>query len=88
MEMGLHQRSTLSLFLFALVIDVLTRDIQDEVSWCILFVDDMVLIDKTHSGINVKLECGGLNKTLTEYVECKFNDAMHEIGIEVRPQER
>uniref|UniRef100_A0A0V0HCT2 Putative ovule protein n=1 Tax=Solanum chacoense TaxID=4108 RepID=A0A0V0HCT2_SOLCH len=55
MDMGLHLGSTLSLFLFALVIDVLTRDIQDEVSWCMLFVDDIVWIDKTHSGINAML---------------------------------
>ncbi|KAG5611020.1 hypothetical protein H5410_022301 [Solanum commersonii] len=55
MDMGLHPGSTLSLFLFALVIDVLTRDIQEDMSWCMLFVDEIVLIDKTHSGINAKL---------------------------------
>ena len=34
-EMGLHQGSVLSPFLFALVMDELTRSIQEEVPWCI-----------------------------------------------------
>lgn len=56
MQMGLHQGSTFSLFLFALMMDVLTRQIQGEVPWYMLFADDIVLIDKTRCGINVRLE--------------------------------
>lgn len=44
MQIGLHQRSTLSPFLLAMVMDVLTRDIEDRVSWCMLFLDDIVLM--------------------------------------------
>ena len=46
----------LSLFLFTLVIDELTRGIQDEVPWNVLFVDDIVLIDENRDVVNDKLE--------------------------------
>ena len=53
---GLHQGLALSPYLFALVMDELTRDIQDEVPWCMLFADDIVLMDKTREGVNAKVE--------------------------------
>ncbi|MES6771991.1 reverse transcriptase family protein, partial [Cutibacterium acnes] len=53
---GLHQGSTLSPYLFVLVMDELTRRIQEEVPWCMLFTDDVVLIDETREGVNAKLE--------------------------------
>ncbi|XP_070042688.1 secreted RxLR effector protein 78-like [Nicotiana tomentosiformis] len=54
--MGLHQGSSLSPFLFALVMDVLTRRIQGEVPWCMLFADDIVLIDETRDSVSAKLK--------------------------------
>ena len=53
---GLHQGSTLSPYLFVLVMDELTRHIQEEVPWCMLFANDVVLIDETREGVNAKLE--------------------------------
>ena len=36
--------------------DELTGAIQDEIPWCMLFADDIVLVDETRAGVNVKLE--------------------------------
>ena len=54
--MGLHQGSTLSPFLSILVMDELTQGIQDELPWCMLFADDIILIDHTKERVNGKLE--------------------------------
>ena len=54
--MGLHQGSALSPFLFTLVMDELTNGIQDELPWCMLFANDIVLIDETTKIVNGKLQ--------------------------------
>jgi len=54
--MGLHQDSALSHFLFILVMDELTIGIQEELPWCMLFVNDIVLVDESRQGVNDKLE--------------------------------
>jgi len=53
---GLHQGSALNPFRFTLVMDELTRGIQYALPWCMLFVDDIVLIGETKQGVNDKLE--------------------------------
>lgn len=53
--MRLHQGLTLSLFLFSLVLDELTLNIQGKVQWCMLFVNDIVLIDQTRDKVNASL---------------------------------
>ncbi|MDV3181301.1 MAG: reverse transcriptase domain-containing protein, partial [Candidatus Phytoplasma australasiaticum] len=81
-EMGLHQGSVLSPFLFVLVMDELTRSIQEEVPWYMLFADNIVLNDETRAKVNDRLEAWGhaleskgfkLSRAKTEYLECKFS---------------
>jgi Reverse transcriptase (RNA-dependent DNA polymerase) len=55
-KIGLHQESALSSYIFTLVMDEITKDIQGDIPWCILFADDVVLIDESRIGVNQKLE--------------------------------
>ena len=52
----LHQGSTLSSYFFMLVIDELIGYIQDDISWYMLLVNDIVLADEIKVGVNHKLE--------------------------------
>lgn len=72
---GLYQESTLSLI--AIVIDDLTRHIQNEVP-SVLFLDDIVLIGKTRVEINYKevVESKGfkLRELKINILEFKFSN--------------
>ena len=79
---GLHQASALSPYLFALVMDEITKNKQDDIPWCMMFADDIVLIDETLEGVDKKLElwrktleCKGfkISRMKTEYLHCNFN---------------
>jgi hypothetical protein len=63
------------------VIDKVTRDIQKDIPWCMLFANDVVLVDDSGMGINKKLELWRqtlelkgyrLSKTKTDYMRCSF----------------
>jgi hypothetical protein len=55
-NIGLYQGSALSPYLFALVIDEVTRDIQGDIPWCMLFADDVVLVGESKTGADQKFE--------------------------------
>jgi hypothetical protein len=55
-NIGLHQESALSPYLFALVMDEVTREIQCGIPWCMLFADDVILVDESRTGIDQKLK--------------------------------
>jgi hypothetical protein len=55
-KIGLHQGSALRPYIFTLVMDEITKDKQADIPWCMLFADDVVLIDESRIGVNQKLE--------------------------------
>lgn len=52
---GLHQGSALSPYLFLLVMDALTSNIQEEAPWCMLFADDIVLVGENALEVQSRL---------------------------------
>ena len=86
-NIGLHQGSALNPYLFVLVMDEVTRDIQDDISWYMLFADGVVLVGESRAGVNRKLELWRrtleskgfrLSRTKTEYMMCDFIATRHE----------
>ncbi|GJX68366.1 ataxia telangiectasia mutated family protein [Tanacetum coccineum] len=55
-EVGLHQGSTISPYLFALILDELSRVIQEDIPWCMIFADDIVLVLESAEGLNDRHE--------------------------------
>jgi len=55
---SVHQGSVLSPYLFSVVMDEATKEIQGEVTWCMMFADDMcvVLIGENLEEVNNSLE--------------------------------
>jgi Reverse transcriptase (RNA-dependent DNA polymerase) len=81
-KIGLHQGSTLSPYIFTLVMDDITNDIQEDIPWYMLFADDVMLIDESRIEVNQKLELWRqtleskvfrLSRTNTEYMRCQFS---------------
>jgi len=54
-KIRLHHDSALSPFLFTILMDELTGEIQNEVPWCMLFAYDIALIDETLGRLSKKL---------------------------------
>ena len=69
--------------------DEVTRNIQGDIPWCMLFADDVVLVDERQTGVNRKLELWRqtlqskgfrLSRTKTEYIRCDFDGVVQEEG--------
>nr|GEU32216.1 hypothetical protein [Tanacetum cinerariifolium] len=80
-EVGLHQRSAISPYLFALILDELSRGIQGNIPCSIVFADDIVLVAESADALNMRLESWrkaledkGLrvSRDKTEYLRCDF----------------
>jgi Reverse transcriptase (RNA-dependent DNA polymerase) len=88
-KIGLHHESALSPYIFILVMDEITKDIQGYIPWCMLFADYVVLIDESRIGVNQKLELWiqtleskyfRLSRTKTEYMICQFSGKSSDDG--------
>jgi hypothetical protein len=55
-NIGLHQKSVLSSYLFVLVMDDVARDIQGGIPYCMLFIDDVILVNKNRTEVDQKLK--------------------------------
>ena len=95
-RVGLHQGSPLSPFLFAVIIDELSKSIWDTVLWCMLFADDIVLVAETSEEANTKLEewravleSHGLriSRTKIDYLRCNFSGDEQHDGPDVTIEE-
>ncbi|KAF3638374.1 Tropinone reductase 2 [Capsicum annuum] len=85
---------SLGSWLFLLFLSIQQRKhIQGKVPWCMLFADDVVVIDETRGDVNDKLELWRqtfeskgfrLSRTKTEYLEHKFCDLSHEEDVVVK----
>ncbi|KAE8705793.1 NAC domain-containing protein 89 [Hibiscus syriacus] len=91
-EIGLHQGSALSPYIFALIMDDIFCATPDGVPWCMLFADDIVLVAETKSELNSRLatwktalEEKGLriNIEKTEYLCSNFSGNQNDENVEV-----
>lgn len=78
--------------------DKLAINIQDELSWCMLFVDILMLIDEKRTILNTTLDLWNklledkslkISRTMTEYMKSKFSENRNEdvIPIKIDDQE-
>jgi Reverse transcriptase (RNA-dependent DNA polymerase) len=73
----------LSLYIFTLVMNEITKRIQEDIPYCMLFADDVVLIDESRIRVDKKLELWRqtleskdfrLRMTKIEYMRCQFSE--------------
>ncbi|KAK3568206.1 hypothetical protein QTP86_000223 [Hemibagrus guttatus] len=55
-EVGLHQGSALSPFLFAIVMDQLSEEVRQESSWTMMFADDIAICSESREQVEENLE--------------------------------
>ncbi|KAE8683159.1 Adenine/guanine permease AZG1 [Hibiscus syriacus] len=91
-EIELHQGSALNPYIFALIMDDIYCATPDDVPWCMLFADDIVLVAETKTELNSRLatwktalEEKGLriNIEKTKYLCSNFSGNQNDEDVEV-----
>ncbi|KAK6762979.1 hypothetical protein RB195_023618 [Necator americanus] len=78
-QVGVHQGSSLSPLLFILCMDTMTKEIQKQHPWTLLFADDVMLASESRDDLQKQVQSWmdqlqqyglRLNTSKTEYMEC------------------
>ncbi|GJY11783.1 retrovirus-related pol polyprotein LINE-1 [Tanacetum coccineum] len=69
-EVGLHQGSAISPYLFTLILDELSRGIQENIPWCMIFADDIIFIVESVEGYlgSVIHRSGRIDEDVARYI--------------------
>ncbi|KAF7655893.1 hypothetical protein LDENG_00048720, partial [Lucifuga dentata] len=98
-EVGLHQGSALSPFLFAVVMDRLTDEVRQESPWTMMFADDIVICSESREQVEENLERWRyalerrgmkVSRSKTEYMAVNERDSSGMVrlqGIEIKKVE-
>ena len=95
-NIDLHKGSSLSPYIFTLVLDILIGYIQKSVLKYILFTNDIILIKESRNDVNYKLKIWRkvleskyfcLSKNKTEHMKCKFSKRQTHTNFEVKIRE-
>ena len=88
---GLHQGSAVSLFFFAIIINMLTEDIRKNAPWDMLFADDIVLSRQNHRELEDDLEILRnalerrslkVGRSKTKYLKAGYVDDEEELKLQ------
>nr|GEW72855.1 hypothetical protein [Tanacetum cinerariifolium] len=81
-DVGLHQGLEISPYLCDLIRDELSRGIQKDIPWCLIFANNIVLVSESAEGLNIRLENWRkvledndlrVNREKIEYLRCDFS---------------
>jgi len=59
----------------------LTRAIQDEISWCMLFADNIVILDMMRDGVNAKVK---LQRRTLESRDFRLSSQNRVYGVQIQ----
>ncbi|GJV27347.1 integrator complex subunit 11 [Tanacetum coccineum] len=65
-EVGLHQGSAISPYLFAMILNDLSRGIQEDIPWSMIFPDDIVLVSESTEVYRAELEVENIINKMRE----------------------